>query len=355
MTQKIGILLINLGTPKSPEPSDVYRYLIEFLTDERVIDLPWLRRQLLVRGIIVPKRYKQSAKAYAQIWTKEGSPLMMYSRKVVKALKGYFGDHITIELAMRYQEPSIEQAMKKMQLNNVDNLLILPLFPQYASATTGSVHQKIMSLVKNWIVIPELIFVNNFATHPNYINAICSIAKQRNLEYYDHFLFSFHGLPKRQLCKADTLNWCLKNKNCCAELNEKNKSCYSAQCYATASLIASQLGIDKQDYSICFQSRLGKEPWLEPYTSDVLHQFVNKGCHKILVFSPSFVCDCLETIYEIEVEYKQEFINAGGKELDLVPGLNDNPLWIEGLYEMISGYTKHVSKIESEKIYAPMR
>jgi ferrochelatase len=294
----------------------------------------------LVRGVIVPRRYRQSAQAYEKIWTDVGSPLMLYSNKVLKALRMEMGENACIELAMRYQEPSIEKALKNLQEEQVDKLLILPLFPQYASATTGSVHQKVMSYIKNWQVLPELIFINQYATNPNYIEAICSIARTMKIKDYDHFLFSFHGLPERQLCKADRQNWCLKQPNCCASFQNANKNCYAAQCYATASKVAEGLNINPIDYTVCFQSRLGKEPWLEPYTSDVLNQSVKKGRKKLLVFSPSFVCDCLETIYEIQVEYKQEFLHAGGTDLDLVPGLNDHPLWINTLKEMILDHLK---------------
>lgn len=333
-----AILLINLGTPDSYKPKDVYKYLIEFLTDPRVIDIPWFFRQLLVRGYIVPSRYKQSSKSYEAIWTEEGSPLLVYGKNVKTALQKKMGDNFSVELAMRYQNPSIKEALENIFSTQVKHLIIFPLFPHYASATTGSVHQKVMENIKHFPVIPKLTFIDHFATHPSYISAICRIAQRYDLNEYDHFLFSFHGLPKRQIIKSKASKNCYKDKECCQSYCRENSGCYSAQCHATARLIAQELSIAKERYSICFQSRLGKEPWLEPYAGPLISGLPKQGYKKVLVFCPSFVCDCLETIYEIGVEYQSEFKHAGGEKLDFVTGLNDDAGWIDALEEIVKAH-----------------
>ncbi len=331
-SKQIGLLLVNLGTPDSPKPKDVYRYLIEFLTDSRVIDLSWLRRQLLVRGIIVPARYKQSAKSYQAIWTSEGSPLLFYSQRVKDLLQKALPANYSVEIAMRYQNPSIASGLESLMKKNLDELIVLPLFPQYASATTGSIYQRVMELLSKYLTIPKVTLINQFATHPSYIEAVCTVAKKYQIEDYDHVLFSFHGLPQRQLRKADCHQRCTQSTTCCQQLNSYNKDCYAAQCYATANAIASSLKLEK--YTVCFQSRLGKEPWIEPYASDCIKSLAEKGNKRVLVFCPSFVADCLETIHEIGVEYAAEFSHAGGEHLDYVESLNDHPQWVKALQDI---------------------
>lgn len=333
---KTGVLLVNLGTPLSPNPGDVYRYLIEFLTDSRVMDLPWLKRQLLVRGIIVPFRYRSSARAYRQIWTKEGSPLLIYGRKVQHALQHALGHSYVVELAMRYQEPSIKNGIANLMNAGIDHLIVLPLFPQYASATTGSVHQRVQEILSTYTVIPKLTLINQFATDPGMINAFSEIAKKHSPEKFDHMIFSFHGLPESHIRKADCSRTCFNTSTCCETLSQKNYSCYSAQCYATAHAIANRLQIPKNKFTVCFQSRLGKDPWLQPYTSAVIDQLAKQGKKSVLVMSPAFVCDCLETLFEINIEYSHNFRNNGGEKLVMVEGLNDHPLWISALHSLIT-------------------
>jgi ferrochelatase len=316
MAHTTGVLLINLGTPQSPLPSDVRRYLIEFLTDGRVIDEPWLKRQLLVRGVIVPSRYKLSAASYQAIWTPEGSPLMVYGRNVQRLLQANLGDDFYVELAMRYQQPSLQQGIDALMQKGVSRLVVLPLFPQYASATTGSVHQRVMEILSKQIVIPQTTFIDSYPDHPRMIDAFCALGTAKNWQSYDHLLFSFHGLPQRQLLPG-------------------SRYCYAAQCEQTADALARRLGVSADKYTVCYQSRLGKQPWIQPYTSDIIKECVKKKRKKILVFCPSFVCDCLETIYEIGVEYAHEFKSMGGESLDLVEGLNEHPLWIKALQELV--------------------
>lgn len=313
-----GIVLINLGTPLSYSVRDVKKYLIEFLTDGRVIDLPWLQRQLLVRGAIVPKRVRESARTYQEVWTQEGSPLLVYGRSVQKLLQQRVGDSYIVSLGMRYQKPSIEEALRAVQ--KCSHITILPLFPQYASATTGSIVEEVMKCVSRWRFIPELHFIHEFSTHPRFLSAFAS--KIADYEY-DHVLFSFHGLPVKQLPKDGHL-------------------CYKAQCLEGAEKIAQMASIS--DYSISFQSRLGKDPWLEPFTCDVVPALARAGKQRVLVVCPSFVCDCLETIYEIGVENRELFLAAGGKELTLCPSLNDSPLWIEALGEIAGALTPQHSR-----------
>ena len=327
MSSKKGVLLVNLGTPNSPHPRDVYRYLIEFLTDPRVIDYPWLKRQLLVRGFIVPARYKQSAISYKAIWTPEGSPLMVYGHRVTSGLQQLLGENYHVELSMRYQNPSIELGLTNLIHAGIEDITILPLFPQYASATTGSIHEKVMDSIKHLQTIPRLTFIQQFTDHPGLIDTFCAIAKDYPLETYDHFLFSFHGLPERQLKKQRS--------------QQGNKACYENQCHATAHAIINQLKLHKENSSVSFQSRLGKEAWMQPYTIDILKELAKLGKKRVLVFCPSFVCDCLETTYEISIEYAQEFTHAGGHTLDLVRGLNDHPLWLHALKNIVLDHPKN--------------
>lgn len=333
MSNRTGVLLVNLGTPDSQKPEDVKKYLTQFLTDGRVVDIPWLKRQILVRGIIVPKRYQESAQNYSRIWTEEGSPLLVYGQKVKKLLQEALGNDFQVELGMRYQNPSIEKALTSLKM--CPELVVVPLFPQYASATTGSVHQEVMRIVSQWNRIPETKLINSYPTQPEMIKAFCDRAKAFDLPSYDHILFSFHGLPEKQLRKADFHNHCLQTENCCQTLNDKNRLCYSAQCHATAQAISTFLNLSADRFKICYQSRLGKDPWVKPYASDIIEGLAEKGAKKLLVFSPAFVCDCLETIDEIANEYLAEFKEYGGETLDLVPGLNDHPMWIEALKSLV--------------------
>ncbi|MDF2549279.1 MAG: hemH [Chlamydiales bacterium] len=323
-----GILLVNLGTPASSENSAVYRYLMEFLLDERVIDYSYLKRNLLVRGIIVPFRYRSSAKTYRLIWGEEGSPLLKHSKDVAallqKDLDAKRPGSFKVSLAMRYQFPSIEEGLSS--LKDCRKIIIFPLFPQYASATTGSIHQKVMEVMGSWQVIPELSFISSYADHEAFISAWLEVISSFDLSE-GTVLFSFHGLPKRQLTKAYAA---CGQEGCCSKSCETRRYCYRAQCLATAEAIRSRLNIPLERTQISFQSRLGRDPWLEPYTSDVLQSLAKKG-EKVTVIPAAFVADCLETIYEIGMEYKEEFLTLGGKELVFIPSLNSHPAWVQAI------------------------
>ncbi|MES2809509.1 MAG: ferrochelatase [Bacteroidota bacterium] len=333
---KKGILLVNLGTPDSPSTADVRKYLNEFLMDGRVIDINPVLRSILVQGIIVPFRAPKSAKLYREIWSDEtGSPLLHYSKLQHQALVERLGDEYQVELAMRYQSPSIESALERLKANLVSDIKVIPLFPQYASASTGSVQEKVMSLVKTWQTIPNISFVNSFHNDDLMIQTFADNAKKHQPETYDHVLFSFHGLPQRQLKKCDhTHSYCLQVDGCCNTLNDTNKFCYSAQSYDTARLIAEQMGISKNQYTVCFQSRLGNDPWVQPYTSAVIEELAHQGKKRLLVLCPAFVADCLETVYEVTEEYGAEFKALGGEHVQLVESLNDNPTFIDSLERM---------------------
>lgn len=335
---KKGVLLVNLGTPDSPEVSDVRTYLDEFLMDERVIDINAFKRTLLVKGIIVPFRSPKTSKLYKEIWDENGSPLLYYSKIQVAMVQERLGDEYHVELAMRYQNPSIASALDKLKAAMVESIQVIPLFPQYASASTGSVIQKVMELLGKWQTIPPVSFINSFHDNELMIDTFAQNAEKYQPESYDQILFSFHGLPERQLKKCDhSGQHCLKKNDCCATLTDVNKFCYSAQCHDTARLIAERLNIPAEKYSVCFQSRLGKEPWVQPYTSEVLKELAEKGKKRLLVFCPAFVADCLETLYEVSVEYHEEFKALGGEEVQLVASLNDDPKFIEALVAMLKG------------------
>ncbi|MCX2433069.1 ferrochelatase [Pedobacter sp. GR22-10] len=333
---KKGILLVNLGTPDSPATPDVRKYLDQFLMDERVIDIPKLNRTLLVKGIIVPFRSPKTAKLYKEIWNENGSPLLYYSRLQAQMLQERLGNEYHVELAMRYQSPSIASALANLKAGLVESIQVIPMFPQYASASSGSVMQLVMELVSKWQTVPPISFVNSFHDNELMIQVFAENARKHNIEDFDHVLFSFHGLPERQLLKCDhTGSYCLKTADCCQTLNDTNKFCYSAQGHDTARLIAKELNLTRDQYTVCFQSRLGKEPWVQPYTTDVLKKLAAEGKKRLLVFSPAFVADCLETLYEITVEYHEEFRALGGEHVQLVESLNDSPVFIEALAGMI--------------------
>lgn len=334
---KTGVLLINLGTPDDPSVSSVRKYLNEFLMDPRVIDKPAWIRYILVKGVIVPFRSRASSKLYKQLWSDMGSPLKHYGHMLADGVQKDLGAEYEVELAMRYQSPSIESAIKKLIDKQVDSILVFPLFPQYASSSTGSAHEEVMRVLSQQLIIPPVKFINSYPTEPRMIKIYADNARKFDIDSYDHILFSFHGLPERHLRDADvTESHCMRVADCCTIPCEANKLCYGAQSYQTAHAIAAELGLDRDRYSITYQSRLGKDPWVKPYTDKVLEQRYNEfGDKRILVFCPAFVADCLETSIEISVEYQEEFEAIGGETVDLVPSLNDNPDWVKTVSDMI--------------------
>lgn len=334
MPKKTTVLLLNLGTPKSPNVSDVRTYLFEFLNDRRVIDIPWLLRKILVNLIIVPFRAKGSSKIYNQLWTKDGSPLMIYGEKVQNLLQKELSENYTVELAMRYQEPSMNRILAKIQKDMPEQLIVLPLYPQYASSTTGSTFEKAMEIIKEWEVMPEIKFVNQFFDHHGYLDTIAANAQKHDLDDFEHFIFSYHGLPVRQINKVHPDRKC-SDCNCSKKFNaDTDYFCYRATCFETSRLLANKLNIPAEKYTVAFQSRLDKN-WLEPFSDKIVIEQAKKGVKKLMFFSPAFVADCLETTVEIGLEYDKLFKEHGGERLVLVESLNDHPKWIQTLKDLV--------------------
>lgn len=338
---KIGVLLINLGTPDSPSVSDVRKYLREFLMDGRVIDVPWLQRFFLVNCLIAPFRAPSSSHAYKQLWTDEGSPLKTYGYQLKELVQKELGEDYYVSFGMRYQSPSIRTALDELKNEALSELIVIPLYPQYASASTGSTVEKVMKEIKRWEVIPTLKFLGNFHDHPLFIRAFATLGKEYlKKTSYDHVIFSYHGLPERQILKASCQNYC-KLQDCCNVYHGKNQNCYRAQCFNTTRLLVRELGLKEGNYTTSFQSRLGKDPWIKPYTDEKLLELVKLGKKRILVFSPAFVADCLETTVEIGIEYQKTFMDNGGQEWQLVESLNVRPEWVKCLTQMVlSAQTK---------------
>jgi protoporphyrin/coproporphyrin ferrochelatase len=332
MTDKIGILLINLGTPDSPAVGHVRSYLSQFLNDPRVIDIPWLSRKMLVNLLIVPFRAPKSAKIYQELWTAKGSPLLYYSEQAKALLQQSLGSAYDVHLAMRYKNPSIPDVLEVMRKKNYKKIVVLPMFPQYASASTGSAIEEVMRVMKSWWVIPEVKFISQYYDHPLFIDAFVERGKKYDHQQYDHVIFSYHGLPERQVDKVYDDGVCADH-DCEHEITAENKFCYKATCYATTRLLAAKLNIPQEKYTVSFQSRLDQK-WLKPFSDEVVRDCGRKGMKKLLVFSPAFTADCLETIIEIGGEYQEIFHQHGGEKVQLVESLNDHPLWIACLKDL---------------------
>ena len=326
---------MNLGTPDSTAVPDVRKYLREFLMDKRVVDIPAFPRWLLVNGIIAPFRAPKSAAEYRKLFTERGSPLKYYTEDLIEPLQSLLGDEYVVRYAMRYQSPSIQSVLDELKELNVESIHVIPLFPQYASATTGSVIDKVMEITMKWQIIPEIKFTSQFLEHELFLDVIVQNGKNwMEKTEYDHYVFSYHGLPERQIRKGSVGKQCQLG-SCCGKFHERNQFCYRAQCFQTTRLVAAKLDIPEDKYTVCFQSRLGKDPWVKPYTEDVLHDLAKSGKKKVLAFSPAFVSDCLETTIEVGQEYKEEFMEAGGEQWDLVESLNDDPKWVECLKKLV--------------------
>ncbi len=328
-----GVLLVNLGTPDSPSTSNVRSYLSQFLNDPRVIDIPWLLRKILVNLIIVPFRAPKSAKIYRELWTEEGSPLLFYTERVTHMLQKELGEEFYVDFAMRYKNPSMESVLEKMRMKNFSKIIVVPLFPQYASSTTGSAMQRVMEIISKWYVIPELVLVSQYFNFDSFIDAFVERGRKYDMDAYDHIIFSYHGLPERQLDKVYEDGLCA-DRDCHLELTEENKYCYKAACYATTRLIAERLNIPEAHYTVAFQSRLDSK-WVKPFSDEVVIEKAKEGCKKLLVFSPAFTADCLETVIEIGDEYQELFEEHGGEKVQLVESLNDSPLWVKALKEIV--------------------
>ncbi len=332
--KKTAILLINVGTPDKPELKHVRQYLSEFLNDKYVIDLPWFFRKLLVNGIIVPFRAPKSTRFYEKLWTEKGSPLLYHLNSLTEKLRQKMPDNYLVISAMRYGNPSVKSALEQIKEEHIDQLIAIPLYPQYAASTTESAKQHVFKQLKKSGINTDIRFIEQFYNHPSFIRAFSEKISSYRPEDFDHVVFSYHGLPISHVQKThpeQPFNAC----KCADKMPRHGAFCYKASCNETSRLLAERLAIPKENYTTAFQSRLSKN-WIQPFTDDVLSALAAQGSKSVLMVAPSFVADCLETTYEIGVEYKKKFLACGGKELIWVESLNDSDSWVEALMKIIS-------------------
>jgi ferrochelatase len=332
-----GVLLANLGTPDAPQTGAVRRFLREFLSDPRVLDIGPVARAALLHGVILPVRPARSAAAYRKVWMPEGSPLLVHGRVLTERLRDALGPEWAVELGMRYGRPSLAQALARLRQRGVSELTLVPLYPQYASSSTGSTLELVYRLVgEAWNVEPVRV-LPPFYAHPAFLDAFTAVGRPVLAEARaEHVLFSFHGLPERQVRKSDpTGAHCLASPTCCDAQVPANRWCYRAQCFFTARALAQRLGLEGGRWTVTFQSRLGRTPWVKPYTDLVIPKLARDGVKRLVVFCPAFVADCLETLEEIGIRAREQFISHGGQALTLVPSLNAHPAWVRGLVQMI--------------------
>jgi ferrochelatase len=333
----VGVLLLNLGTPDSPSVADVRRYLREFLSDPRVIDIGAVGRWALLNLVILPFRPAQSARAYQKVWMTEGSPLLVHSRALTEGVRRALGPGYVVELGMRYGAPSIPAALEKLQAVQPGKIVVAPLFPQYSAAATGSAVERVFQVLGGAWNVPAVETLGAFHDDPGFLDAFAAVAR-RHLDGFraDHVLFSYHGLPERQVKKSDPSGaHCLASAGCCDALVEQNRYCYRAHCYATTRGLASRLELGPDRHSVSFQSRLGRTPWIRPYTDLVLPELARAGKKRLAVMCPAFVADCLETVEEIGIRAREQWRSLGGEELLLVPSLNADPLWVETVVRLV--------------------
>lgn len=335
-----GILLVNLGSPESPTPKEVKPYLDEFLMDERVIDAPKWLRNILVRGIILQTRPKKSAHAYSKIWWDEGSPLIVISERFTEKLRQR--TEMPVALGMRYGEMTIEKALRKLQDKGVDEVLLVPLYPHYAMSSYETVVVKAMEVQKEFFPKVRLTTLPAFYYHADYIKVLSeSIAEGLQDFEYDHILFSYHGIPERHIRKSDPTSYhCKIDASCCDINSVAHHTCYRHQVYETTELVKAELGLDSDKVSSSFQSRLAGDPWLKPYTDYEFERLAKEGVKRLAVITPAFVSDCLETLEEIAMEGKNQFLEAGGESYKHIPCLNDNDAWVQVMADWVNGWEK---------------
>ncbi len=333
-----GALLVNLGSPDSPSEDDVRRYLNEFLMDGNVIDLPWLLRRMLVSFFVLPKRPAQSAKAYQSVWTDQGSPLLNISKDLYEQVKKQ--TDMPVELAMRYGKPDMASALVKLASKpEIKEVVLFPLYPHYAMSTVKTVVENAEDIVRKHKLPITLKVHPTFYDADDYINALIESAGEYLKQEYDHLIFSYHGVPERHIQKDDpTGNHCLKSGNCCQKASVAHQTCYRHQVYRTTAAFVEKAGIPVDKYTVAFQSKLGRAKWLEPSTSSTVEALAQQGVKKLLVICPAFVADCLETIEEIGMEAKADFIKAGGESLELIPCLNSHPVWVKLVTSWLENY-----------------
>ncbi|OJH37793.1 ferrochelatase [Cystobacter ferrugineus] len=332
-----GLLLVNLGTPDAPETGAVRRYLREFLSDPRVLDIHPLGRSLLLNFIILPFRSPKSAHAYRTVWMEQGSPLLVHSRALAAAVAGRLADEYAVELAMRYGNPSLPDAVARLRARGVTDFTVMPLYPQEAPSSSGSTLARTYEVLSQSWDVPNVRAVPAFHSHPAFLDAFAEVARpvisNARAEYV---LFSFHGVPERHVRKSDPSGeHCLASAGCCDALTDANRHCYRAQCYSTARGLAARLGLPADGWSVSFQSRLGRTPWVSPYTDLVLPELAARGIKRLAVMCPAFVADCLETVEEVGVREKERFLASGGESLTLVPSLNAHPAWVDAVVRLV--------------------
>jgi ferrochelatase len=338
MEPRSGLLLINLGTPESPRTDDVRRYLREFLSDPRVIDIAGWARALLLNLVILPFRPRKSAEAYRSIWTDRGSPLLIYGKELRDKLQALVGPEVPVVLAMRYQKPSLADALDQLQAAGVERIVAFPLFPHYASSSFGSAVEALYAEAGKRNNTPFLDVFPAYYDHPAFLRALTAVTRKSLAAFQpDKLLISFHGLPERHMRASDpTGAHCLASDDCCAAMTEANRYCYRAQCYATARSLAAALGLPDSRWEVAFQSRLGRDPWIRPFTDERIAALPGEGVKRLAVAVPSFVADCLETLEEIAMRGQEDFVAAGGEELALVPCLNAEDVWVRAVGDMLS-------------------
>ncbi|MFK5958749.1 MAG: ferrochelatase [Lutibacter sp.] len=336
-----GALLVNLGSPDSTSTNDVKKYLDEFLMDKRVIDTPYLLRAFIVKGIILNTRPKKSAEAYKKIWWKEGSPLIVLSERLHKKVKEH--SNIPVELAMRYGKPSIQNGIKNLADKGVTEIFLIPLYPQFAMATTETIVVLANKIIKKQFPQIKLTNFPAFYNNEKYIKVL-STTIQTELEKKnpEHLLFSYHGVPERHIKKSDiTKSHCKIDGSCCNTTSVAHEFCYRHQCYETTKLVAKQLNLKEGTFSTSFQSRLGRDPWLQPYTNKTIDTLALNGIKNLAVVTPAFISDCLETLEEIGIEAKESFLENGGEKFNTIPCLNDNDEWVKTVTKWINNWAKN--------------
>lgn len=338
-----GLLLVNLGTPDRPEPAEVGRYLAEFLMDPYVIRAPKPLRALLVHGLIVPRRRHASAALYRNIWTKEGSPLLVHSRLFAAKLQALLGDDWRTELAMRYGRPSLQEGMEKLVAANVDEIRVLPLYPQYALSSVETTLARCEELAKAVGRNIPVRYYKEFYDDPGYLDVLARRIQEVWLGAdADHLVFSFHGLPENHVRATDpTGAHCFANADCCAHFQKTAPQCYRAQCYFTARETLKRIDVAEEQSVVAFQSRLGPLPWIRPFTDEVIKDLAAKGKKRVVVACPAFVADCLETLEEVSIRLNESFRAAGGELVILVPSLNERADWVQAMAHFIQNQTPH--------------
>ena len=323
-----GVLLVNLGSPESPDPKDVKVYLDEFLMDERVIDLPSFLRTILVRGIILNTRPKRSAKAYKKIWWDEGSPLIVLSKRLLQKMEEKV--QLPLALGMRYGKPAIQKGLQELADKGVTEVLLVPLYPQFAMATTETILVLAESLRQESFPQMEFTTLPSFYNHPDYVRVLSqSIQESLQDKQWEHLIFSYHGVPERHIRKSDiTKSHCKIDGQCCQTASPAHQYCYRHQCFETTRLVAEYLDLASDRYTTTFQSRLGLDPWLQPYTDKTVAKMAKSGVKKMAIVTPAFVSDCLETLEEIGMEAVEDFKEKGGEHLHVIPCINDREDWV---------------------------